>query len=390
MPKDKAIHIGIFGRRNTGKSTLINLLAGQEIAIVSDQAGTTTDPVKKSIEIKGLGAVVLIDTAGIDDVGELGRKRIEKSEEIIKQIDIAILIWTHHNWGNFEEVLIKEFQNFDIPYLLIHSKKDICPLTAELQKKYPETIEISTFHHQSLDLVITALQKKTENLNPAHKSMLKGVIFENQKILLVTPIDTGAPEGRLILPQVQLIRDILDNKAIAITCQPEQIANCLQTFTPDLVITDSQVFDIVNKSIPQNIPLTSFSVILARHKGAFEKYLMGTKTIADLKDGDKVLILESCSHHASCEDIGRIKLPKMLLGFTQKQLEFTIVAGLSPIPDAIHEYALVIQCGGCVITKKQLHNRLKPAIEADIPVSNYGLTIAYINGIFDRSIEIFN
>ncbi len=389
MSKDKSLHIGIFGRRNTGKSSLINLLAGQEIAIVSGQAGTTTDPVKKTMEISKLGIVTLIDTAGIDDEGELGNKRIAKTQAAIQQADMAILVFSHNVWGSFEENLLHDFQIFDIPYLLIHNKKDIEPLSQALAGKHPEILDISTFSTSDANLIISRLQKQAVKANPENSSMLGGIIHKNQCVLLVTPIDSGAPEGRLILPQVQLIRDVLDNNAIAIACQPDQISTCFQKFTPDLVITDSQVFDIVQKNIPQNIPLTSFSVVLARHKGAFEQYVAGTKTIPKLQDGDKILILESCSHHASCEDIGRVKLPKLLSNFTQKKLSFTIVAGLSPIPTPITDYALVIQCGGCVITRKQLHNRLKPALDAGIPVSNYGLTIAYIHGVFERSITPF-
>ncbi|MBK7213128.1 MAG: [FeFe] hydrogenase H-cluster maturation GTPase HydF [Bacteroidales bacterium] len=399
MSKGKAStpFIGVFGRRNNGKSSLVNALAGQEVSIVSEVAGTTTDPVRKTIEIGGLGPVMFVDTAGIDDIGGLGEKRVARTIEIIKTIDLAILIITRNTFGEFEKNLAEQFREYHIPFFIVHNKSDIAAL-------YPETRRLIAASYKT-DVVDCSLAGNQEVI-PQLLGLIRKYIPENawkpvtligdlisygDTVLLITPIDIEAPEGRLILPQVQVIRDVLDNDGIAVICKEREIDSFLKKMNPkpSLVITDSQVFLKADASVPRDIPLTSFSIILARQKGDFANYIKGTPHISNLKDGDRILVLESCSHHVSCDDIGRVKIPRWLSNFTGKKLEYEVVAGLNAIPGKITDYAMVIQCGGCMITRKQLINRLKPAVDAGIPVTNYGMAIAYVHGIYNRAIAPF-
>lgn len=389
-------HIGIYGCRNYGKSSFINCITGQNIAIVSNVAGTTTDPVKKSYEITGFGPVVMIDTAGIDDVGELGKQRIDKSLETVKLIDLAILIITNNSFGEYEEILIREFKNYKTPFIIIHNKSDLIPLETEfgknLEQKYKTNIiEFSAVNCKNIENVIQSIKSSIPESSYKQTSMLGDLIKYGDIVLLITPIDVEAPAGRLILPQVQAIRDVLDNDAIAIVLKERELDSFLKktAIKPALAVTDSSIFLKADASIPKNIPLTGFSVLLARLKGDFEKYIEGTPHIEKLKDGDRILLLESCTHHVSCEDIGRTKIPRWISNFTGKNLTFDIISGLDSLTRDIHDYAIIIQCGGCMITSKQLKNRLKPAIDAGIPVTNYGMTIAYVQGIFNRAIEPF-
>ena len=387
------VHIVIAGRRNTGKSSLINCIIGQEKAVVSDIAGTTTDPVKKSYEIPGVASVVFIDTAGIDDEGTLGQLRIGKTLDAIRQADAAILVISHNRFGEEEEKLMAEFQKSGQPFLVLHNQSDLEPLAESLMH------EIKTRWHADI-LPFSTLQPERETLmkaiaqlvgKPEQRSLLGDIIRPGQLILLVTPIDSEAPTGRLILPQVKMLRDILDNHCMSIVLQPEEIPTFFARtpIRPDLVVTDSQVFGIVARQIPPEIPLTSFSIVFARHKGNFARYVEGTPHISRLQDGDRILMLESCSHHVSCEDIGRIKIPSLLRKHTGKQLEFDFIAGLDRIPRPFTDYALIIQCGGCMVTVRQLRNRLQPAIDASIPVSNYGMALAWMQGIFQRATAPF-
>lgn len=394
--KESKPHIGIYGRRNNGKSSLINKLAGQDIAIVSDYAGTTTDPVKKSFEITGFGPVILIDTAGIDDVGELGEKRIDKTLATIKTVDLAILVITENTFGDFEKMLIDEFKKSDTPFFIVHNKSDIHPLSDEkrayiVSQTNAVINEFSTLKSDYPERLIRLIKKTIPESAYKSTSLVGDLLSYGDIVLLITPIDVEAPAGRMILPQVQAIRDILDNDAVAIVLKEREVDAFLRKtkITPALAITDSQIFTKADASVPKNVPLTSFSIVLARLKGNFEAYLKGTPKIADLKDGDRVLMLESCTHHVSCDDIGRIKIPRWLTNFTGKKLEYDVVAGLDKLPRDIKEYALVIQCGGCVITQKQLVNRLQPAIDAGIPVTNYGMAIAYVQGIYERAVAPF-
>lgn len=382
-------HIGIFGRRNNGKSSLINAITGQETAIVDSLAGTTTDPVKKSIEIFGIGPVVIIDTAGIDDEGTIGQKRIQKSLEVLKTIDFAILVITNHTLGEPEQMLLDKFNEFEIPFLIVNNKTDQEAGTNSEPNANFNILPVSAKTGAGISEMLDELVRKMPPSAYISHSLLGDLIQANDTVVLITPIDNEAPEGRLILPQVQMIRDILDNDAIAVVLKEDKIADYLQNNpAPKLVVTDSQMFGRVAPSVPENIPLTGFSIVLAHHKGDFEHYLEGTPHLDKLQDGDHILMLESCTHLTSCEDIGRGKLPKWIQKHTGKQLHFDFVSGLNELPN-IEKYAMVIQCGGCMITKKQIMNRLKPAVEHGIPVSNYGMVIAYLNGIFERAVKPF-
>ncbi|MBK9292140.1 MAG: [FeFe] hydrogenase H-cluster maturation GTPase HydF [Bacteroidetes bacterium] len=393
--KDLKPHIGIFGRRNNGKSSIINLMVNQEVAIVSPEPGTTTDPVKKSIEIFGIGPAIIVDTAGIDDTGELGEKRVEKSMQTIKTIDCAILVITENQFGFYERELIKQFREHQVPYLIVHNKSDISPLEPITREKIrefskAEVIDFTTTNRDHLEELIQILKKTIPETVYQKPSLFGGIVEPNKVILLVTPIDSEAPDGRMILPQVMAIRDVLDNDNICVVLKETHLEQYFREGIPrpQLVVTDSQAFGFVSRIVPEDVPLTSFSIVFARLRGDFEHYLQGTPAISELQDGDRVLILESCTHQVSCEDIGRHKLPRWLREFTGKDIHCDIVAGLAQVND-MHQYKLVIQCGGCVVTRKQLINRLKPAVDAGVAVSNYGMAIAWINGIFDRVTQPF-
>lgn len=389
-------HIGIFGRRNYGKSSLINSLTGQDVAIVSELPGTTTDPVKKSIEIPDIGPAIMIDTAGIDDTGLLGDLRVRKTREVLKIIDMAILVLNNNEIGDFEENLLNDFYDAGIPCLFVHTKSDLNPLNKAFGKSLSEkhhapVIEFSSSDHISLDELVTALRKTMPETAYRKQSLLGDLVKYGDTVLLITPIDTEAPEGRMILPQVQAIRDILDNHCIAIVLKESELDSFLikSGIRPDLAICDTSVILKADASVPPDIPLTGFSILLARYKGEFEHYLQGTPAISNLNNGDRVLLLESCTHHVSCDDIGRTKIPQWMNSYTGRQLHYDIVAGLNRLERPVTDYSLVIQCGGCMITRKQLVNRLKPAIDAGIPVTNYGMAIAYMQGVYERAIRPF-
>ncbi len=394
--------IGIFGKRNVGKSSLINILAGQEVAIVSSQPGTTTDPVRKRMEINGLGACTVIDTAGIDDEGIVGKMRIEKTEEIIKQVDVALLLFIGDEFTAYEKQLAGQFAKYDTPFVIIHNKSDIQELAAfkkdELKARYnvdvleftcAEQVKIGKPQNEknrAKDLIINALQKLG---TATEKTILHGLVSPDEHIILVCPIDSAAPAKRMILPQVMAIRDILDHNAVAHVVQPSQLKEVISALLPDrspkLVVTDSQAFKevaaVLKENGWENVPLTSFSILLARSKGPFNEYMKGLKAVASLRDDDKVLMLESCSHTATCEDIGRVKIPKLLQKYTGKELDFDFVPSLERLPENLKEYAFAVQCGGCMVTHKQLNNRIKAVIEAGVPVTNYGLLLSHLNGI---------
>ncbi len=395
--RDTKPHIGIFGRRNNGKSSIINALIGQEVAIVSDIAGTTTDPVRKSLEIHGIGPLVVIDTAGIDDSGELGNLRIKKTEAVIEQVDLAILVIANNLIANYELDLINKFRDADLHFVVVHNKSDISKANEDVKKRVKELsdsslVEFSAIHPEGyVEELISRIRQTLPPSAIKNPGLLGDLIKYGDIVLLITPIDIEAPEGRLILPQVQTIRDILDNECTAIVLKEREVDGFLKKtgIKPALVVTDSQVFLKADASIPKDIPLTSFSILLARQKGDFYAYLEGTPKIGELEDGDRVLLLESCSHHVSCDDIGRVKIPRWISNFTGKQIEYDAVAGLDSLPRPIDEYALVVQCGGCMITHKQLVNRLRGAREKNISITNYGMTIAYVHGIFQRAVEPF-
>jgi [FeFe] hydrogenase H-cluster maturation GTPase HydF len=389
-------HIGFFGRCNVGKSTLINTLIGQDIAIVSEVSGTTTDIVKKTMELKDVGAVVLIDTAGIDDKSNLGEKRIEKTMEVFSLIDFAVIVISENRFSSYEKDLIKECNRFSVPYLVVYNKQDVFPIEEktkiEVEQLAKNLLIVSKNDSSIKEYLTKAIAKELQDNAFQSSSILKGIINKGSLVVLVTPIDSSAPKGRMILPQVKVIRDVLDNDSVNIVVKEtelEQTLRNLKTYKPDLVITDSQAFNMVSKIVPEEVALTSFSILLAKEKGDFAQYLQGTPYLDKLKDGDKVLMLESCTHQPTCEDIGRVKLPAWIKKYTGKDLTFEAIAGLTNMEKDLKDVKMVIQCGGCVATRRQLHNRLLPFIEKKIPVSNYGLTIAYMNGIFQRATKIF-
>lgn len=398
----KVKNIGVFGKRNSGKSSLINIISGEDVAIVSQIPGTTTDPVRKRMEVFGIGPVSFIDTAGIDDSGDLGKQRVARTKRVISQIDLALLLFTNNEFDIFETDLIQLFKKENIPFIIIHNQSDIIAmdhaLALELTGKYNvDLLEFSCSlidENEQKDLVETLTALIVKNIHGSaltEIAMFEGLIAKDDHIVLVCPVDSEAPEGRLILPQVNAIRDSLDNDCVAIVLQPHNLEKYLQTCAvkPKIVVTDSQAFESVSKAVPEDIPMTGFSILLARAKGDFESYLKGTPKIDELKENDRVLILESCSHHSTCDDIGRVKLPRLLQKHTGKTLQFDVVAGLDNIDRKITDYALIIQCGACMITHRQLINRLRPAIEAGVPVTNYGMALAWCMGIYKRAIKLF-
>lgn len=389
-------HIGIFGRRNYGKSALINYLTGQEIAIVSSQAGTTTDPVRKTMEISGIGPVVWVDTAGLDDEGSVGRMRIERSLEVLDQVDLALILFTRNLFEAEEVALVERCRQRNVPFLLLYSQSDLShpdeALLQTLSADYQTSVFVfSVKNHQLREPLVDRIRQLLPVTAYRHASLLGDVVTAGQQVVMVTPIDSSAPEGRMILPQVQVLRDLLDAHACVSVCRETELAGCLASLSclPYLVVTDSQVFAQVAKLVPDSVFLTSFSIVLARAKGLFKEYTQGTPAISRLRDGDRVLMLESCTHNVTCEDIGRVKLPARLRQFTGCDIQCETVAGLSRLSRPVTDYQLVIQCGGCVATPQQLRSRLLPAIEAGVPVSNYGMALAYLAGIFPRAMQIF-
>lgn len=397
----QVLNIGVFGRTNTGKSSLVNALTGQEISIVSNQAGTTTDPVGKRMEIPEIGPCRLVDTAGLDDVSDLGEQRVNKSRAWLNRVDLALILFNSNTFAKLERDLVEQLRGLKVPFVLVHTQSDIVPLDESLAQELSElygadVLEFSVAlldeqeQQENIEMLLSFIIKGLSASPLRERPVFEGLVQEKQTVVLVCPIDASAPTGRLILPQVMAIRDLLDRRATAVVLQVEELPQYLATHpAPDLVVTDSQAFAPVSACVPQEIPLTSFSVLLARSKGPFEAYVKGAETIDALQDGDRILILESCTHHASCEDIGRVKLPRLFRKYTGKSLEFTVVAGLDPLPENLQDYQLVVQCGGCMINKRELLSRVHPASEAGIPICNYGMAIAYMNGIFKRSIAPF-
>jgi len=390
------LHIGLFGRRNTGKSSVINRLTGQNLSIVSDIAGTTTDPVKKAVEIPGLGAVVVIDTAGIDDAGELGQQRINKSLQAVKQVDMAVVVLCENRFSNEEQQLVRQLQQLQVPFVFLHNKSDENPADKSFAKQLKENydvdfVDFSAKTGENLDKLLQILQKNLPDSFNKLPPLFADKVKAGDMVLFITPIDTEAPAGRLILPQVQAIREALDFNCVAVVLKETEVKDFIEhtSIIPALVITDSQLFGKIDKMIPSDIPLTSFSILLARQKGNFKEFLKGTPQIDKLQNGDRVLIMESCTHHSTCDDIGRVKIPRWLHEYTGRTFEYDVLPGLTEPPRPISEYALVIQCGGCMITHRQLQNRIQIAIDAKVPITNYGMAIAYTKGSWKRSVEMF-
>lgn len=386
MVKVNRPHIGIFGKMNVGKSSLINALTGQEVSVVAAHPGTTTDPVKKIIEILGIGPVTLVDTAGIDDSSALGAQRVRRTNEALDQVDLAILVFAD-DFNSYDQSLMETCVALRVPYFLVHNKSDLHKLNVEI--KGADVVDFSC-KDPRLPRLLDMIKKHLPKSSYSADVLLDDYVQSGDEVVLVIPIDESAPEGRLILPQVQTIRNLLDIGAVTVCLKDGELREYLQIHTPKLVITDSQAFGYVSSVVPPNIPLTSFSILFSRLKGDFGAYLKGTLTIDKLQDGDKVLILESCSHSVNkCDDIGRTKIPNWLQKYTGKKLQFTVVANLDSLPDDAETYKLAIQCGGCMVTRTQIMRRLNILKEKGVALSNYGLAIAYCNGIFDRVTEIF-
>lgn len=393
--KDQRTHIGIFGRTNTGKSSLINTLTCQNLSLVSAEPGTTTDPVKKTIEIPGIGAVVLIDTAGMDDTSVLGELRVRKSLMQIKAIDFAILTIDYRGFGDPERELLKQFGKAEIPCVVVYNKDDIQSIPSDMEEELRQNeinwCSFNCMEEGRSEKLIAMIRDSLPLDRPGSQSLLADLINPGDTVVLVTPIDEEAPEGRMILPQVQVIRDVLDQNAMVVVVKESELDLWLKNRNrdPALVITDSQAFKLVSALVPDSIPLTSFSILLARRKGNFSAFLEGTPKISELKRNDRILILESCTHHVACNDIGREKIPSWLTNFSEQELHFDVIAGLGDLPARMTDYALVIQCGGCVMTRRQVNARIDEAIQSGVPVSNYGMAIAWVHGIFNRAIEPF-
>ena len=392
-PNANRLHIAIFGKRNMGKSTLINAITNQNIAIVSDYAGTTTDPVYKAMEILPIGPVVLIDTAGFDDEGTLGELRIEKTLEVIKKTDIALLVVDSKGFSYFDVNIINKLKETNTPFIVVLNKSDLndsnCIFLEELKAEDYIFTQVSAKEKIKIEelknLIIKHSPKSFEQ-----PSILGELINPGDHVVLVTPIDTGMPKGRLILPQVQMIRDILDNDAIVHQCKEKELRYLLDSLKikPKLVITDSQVFSSVSADTPEDIALTSFSILFAKYKGDLFKLVEGAKALKNLKAGDKVLIAEACTHHAQPDDIGTVKIPRWIKSHINSDIIFEFASGRD-YPDNLHEYKLVIHCGACTLNRKEMLNRIESSLEKGTPIINYGLCIAYLHGIFERALKPF-
>ncbi len=378
--------IGFFGKMNVGKSSLINALTGQQVSVVADEPGTTTDPVKKVIELTGIGPVELIDTAGVDDPSKLGKQRVARTNDALDQVDLAVLVFAG-NFDEFDQTLLETCQARKVPFFLVQNKTDLPTTNVEI--KGADVIAF-TCKAPNVPLLLRAISEHLPKSSYAPDVILDDYVQAGDEVVLVIPIDASAPQGRLILPQVQTIRNLLDIGATAVCVKDTELRAYLEGHTPKLVITDSQAFKYVSSVVPAHILLTSFSILFSRLKGDFDAYLKGTPTINKLQDGDEILMLESCSHTVNkCDDIGRVKIPNWLQTFTGKKLTFTMINNLDPLPDNLSRFKLAIQCGGCMVTRTQILRRLEILKQAGVPLSNYGLTIAWCNGIFERVTELF-
>lgn len=406
-PSANRVHIGFFGRRNAGKSSVVNAVTGQELAVVSDTKGTTTDPVYKSMELLPIGPVMIIDTPGFDDEGALGELRVRKTKQVLNKTDIAVLVVdATEGKKQCDEELIRIFKEKEIPYIIVNNKADllsdeisekVCQNNVSEQRKAEQNALLSSGQEQYVSALTGAgiyeLKECIGKLIPNEDMTLKIVgdlLHPGDFVVLVVPIDSAAPKGRLILPQQQTIRDVLEANAAAIVVKESELKQTLEQLgrSPAMVITDSQVFERVSEEVSEEIPLTSFSILMARYKGYLETAVNGVAAIDHLKDGDKILISEGCTHHRQCDDIGTVKIPRWLKQHTGKELIIETSSG-TEFPEDLTSYALVIHCGGCMLNEREVKYRMKCAEDQKVPFTNYGIAIAQMKGILKRSIELF-
>jgi [FeFe] hydrogenase H-cluster maturation GTPase HydF len=391
-PNANRKHIAVFGKTNAGKSSLINKFLGQEISIVSETEGTTTDPVQKAMELIPVGPILMIDTAGFEDKSELGEIRIKKTLDIIKRTDVAIYIFDINDIDleKFKEIK-RSFKKYNIPYIIVINKCDSVKenILEELKSKFSDSIFLSSKTGEGIDLLrdklINILQQEEEEL-----PIVGDLLEYNSKVILVVPIDSEAPKGRIILPQVQCIRDCLDHGIKSYVVRDTELKSALEDIKDvDLVITDSQAFKEVDKIVPKNINLTSFSMLFARQKGDFEEFIKGALQIKNLNKDSRILMAESCTHNVSHEDIGRVKIPKLLNNYVGAELTYDYSI-FHDFPEDIDKYDLIIHCGACMINRKTVVNRVNQCREKNVPITNYGIVLAYLNGILERSLSLFN
>ena len=385
-PSGERVHIGFFGRRNAGKSSVVNAVTGQDLAVVSEVRGTTTDPVSKAMELLPLGPVVIIDTPGFDDEGSLGELRVRKTRQILNKTDIAVLVVdSAEGLKESDRELISLFEEKKIPHITVFNKSDLIENRIITDKN---GLYVSALTGDG----ITELKERIAAMRPdgSDKKLVADKISAGDLIILVVPIDKAAPKGRLILPQQQAIRYMLDAGATAVVVRDTELADTLDSLgrKPDLVITDSQVFGKVDRILPEDIPLTSFSILMARYKGLLDDAVRGVTAINDLKDGDTVLIAEGCTHHRQCGDIGSVKIPAWLSEYTGKELIFKTVSG-TEYPEDLSPYAMVVHCGGCMLNEREVSSRAKNTVDQNVPITNYGTMIAFVHGILKRSLGIF-
>ena len=387
MVSAERLHISFFGMRNAGKSSLVNAVTGQQLAVVSEVKGTTTDPVKKAMELLPLGPVVIIDTPGLDDEGELGRLRVQKAMQVLSSTDIAVLVVDAAiGLREHDRSLIACFRERKIPYITVYNKADLVCERQPLEKHEIYASAVTGENIYALKEKLGTFAKQLQN--PKH--MVADLLSEGDVVVLVTPIDESAPKGRLILPQQMAVREVLDAHAVAITCQDTELPRTLESLAvrPKMVITDSQSFERVSADTPVDIPLTSFSILMARYKGDLPTLAAGASALSHLKDGDKVLISEGCTHHRQCNDIGTVKMPAWIERFCKAKPEFTFTSG-GEFPEDLSPYSLIVHCGGCMLTETAMKHRIETAISAGVPIVNYGIAIAQMHGILKRSVQMF-
>ncbi|MDO4399391.1 MAG: [FeFe] hydrogenase H-cluster maturation GTPase HydF [Coriobacteriia bacterium] len=409
VPSGERVHIGFFGLRNVGKSSLVNAVTGQDLAVVSDVKGTTTDPVQKAMELLPIGPVVIIDTPGIDDAGGLGEMRVERARRVLRKCDIAVLVTeAGRDLLPAEEELVALFHTRGIPFVVAENKCDIAQChpergtetpspchpersgeAAKSRDLFPHSIPVSALTGTNIHELKELIGRLAQDAEP-EKHLVADLLSPGDTVVLVVPIDASAPKGRIILPQQMVLRDVLDAHASAMVCQPEELSGVLDACArpPRIVITDSQAFAQVARIVPEDLPLTSFSILMARYKGELTPFARGAQAIGTLEDGDRVLISEGCTHHRQCEDIGTVKMPAWIRAHCGANPVFDFTSG-GEFPDDLSPYALVVHCGGCMLNAREMRYRMQLAEAAGVPIVNYGIAIAHMHGILDRSLQPF-